>query len=71
MLAPCVGPGEGVACRVSQRAGFPHHMLPPDRLGETVLIIVGRGKQISNLQKPLEERQKNMVAGFHTTEVFS
>lgn len=56
---------------MSQRTGFPHHMLPPDRLGETVLIIVGRGKQISNLQKPLEERQKNMVAGFHTTKVFS
>lgn len=56
---------------MSQRAGFLHHMLPPDRLGETVLITVGLEKQISNLQKPLEERQKNMVVGFHMTKVFS
>lgn len=46
-------------------------MLPPDRPGETVLITVGMEEQISNPQKLLEERQKNMVAGFHMAKVFS
>lgn len=63
--------GEGVASPVSQRAGFLHHTLLLDGPGENVLFILGREKQILHLQKILEKRQKNIMAGFHMTKIFS
>lgn len=56
---------------MSQRADDLHHMLPPSGPGEIVLITLSMEKQIPNLQKPREERQKNMVTGCHMTKMFS